>query len=132
MRYLGYVADEDLPGLYAGAEALFYPSHYEGFGLPPVEMMACGGAAVVSTADAVREVVGNHAPMLEPDDLTGWRDAMGHVITDREYLAKYRHGAVAHAARFNWEAAARQTHAVYQAVLGIASPAIAPSSRAAA
>ena len=43
VRYLGYVADEDLPGLYAGAEALFYPSHYEGFGLPPIEMMATGG-----------------------------------------------------------------------------------------
>ena len=75
VRYLGYVADEDLPGLYAGAEALFYPSHYEGFGLPPVEMMACGGAAVVSTADAVREIVGTHAPLLGANDLDGWREA---------------------------------------------------------
>ena len=75
VRYLGYVADEDLPGLYAGAEALFYPSHYEGFGLPPVEMMACGGVCVVSTADAVQEIVGTHAPALEPTDLEGWRDA---------------------------------------------------------
>jgi alpha-1,3-rhamnosyl/mannosyltransferase len=132
VRYLGYVADEDLPGLYAGAEALFYPSHYEGFGLPPVEMMACGGAAVVSTADAVREVVGTHAPLLEPDDLAGWRNAMRRAITDREFLAPYRRGALAHAARFNWDAAARQTHAVYQAVLGINAPATAPSARAAA
>ena len=88
-RYLGYVADEDLPGLYAGAEALFYPSHYEGFGLPPVEMMACGGVCVVSTADAVQEIVGTHAPALEPTDLEGWRDALRRAISDRDYLAQY-------------------------------------------
>ena len=118
-RYLGYVADEDLPGLYAGAEALFYPSHYEGFGLPPVEMMACGGAAVVSTADAVREVVGTRAPVLDPADTAGWREAMRRVISDREYLAPYRAGGVAHAARFGWENAAGMTLRVYREVLGI-------------
>ena len=76
MRYLGYVADEDLPGLYAGAEALFYPSHYEGFGLPPVEMMACGG--VCGGFDGRRGAGGRRdaAPALEPNDLEGWRDAM--------------------------------------------------------
>lgn len=119
-RYLGYVADEDLPGLYAGAEALFYPSHYEGFGLPPVEMMACGGAAVVSTADAVREVVGTHAPSLEPRDVAGWREAMRLSITDRDFLARYRVGGVAHAARFSWDHAAAMTLDVYRRVLGIA------------
>jgi glycosyltransferase involved in cell wall biosynthesis len=130
VRYLGYVADEDLPGLYAGAEALFYPSHYEGFGLPPIEMMACGGAAVVSTADAVREVVGTQAPLLEPDDLAGWRDAMRRVIVDREFLAKYRGRGVAHAARFSWDHAAEMTLDVYRRVLGIISRSV-PSSRAA-
>ena len=132
VRYLGYVPDEDLPGLYAGAEALFYPSHYEGFGLPPVEMMACGGAAVVSTADTVREIVGSHAPQLDANDLAGWRDAMRAVITDREFLAPYRRGAVAHAAKFNWENAARQTYAVYRAVLGITPAATLRNSARAA
>ena len=132
VRYLGYVADEDLPGLYAGAEALLYPSHYEGFGLPPVEMMACGGAAVVSTADAVREVVGTNAPLLEPNDLEGWRDAMRQTILDRDSLARYRRTAVAHASRFNWENAARQTFGVYRSVLGIVPNVDATSPRAAA
>jgi len=118
-RYLGYVADEDLPGVYAGAEALFYPSHYEGFGLPPVEMMACGGVCVVSTADAVREVVGEKTVMLEPSDLPAWRDAMRRVITDQTYLAPYRAGGVAHAARFSWDGAAGMTLDVYRRVLGI-------------
>jgi alpha-1,3-rhamnosyl/mannosyltransferase len=131
-RYLGYVADEDLPGLYAGAEALFYPSHYEGFGLPPVEMMACGGVAVVSTADAVREVVGSNAMLLEPHDMAGWRDAMRRTIIDREFLAAFRHSAIDHAARFNWHNAARQTFGVYQAVLGICSQHHVNSPRAAA
>ncbi|HSQ55611.1 MAG TPA: glycosyltransferase family 1 protein [Gemmata sp.] len=132
VRYLGYVADEDLPGLYAGAEALFYPSHYEGFGLPPVEMMACGGAAVVSTADSVREVVGTNALILEPGDLAGWRDAMRRTIADREFLSPYRRGALAQAAVFNWENAARQTFAIYQSVLGISPRSAATSTRAAA
>ncbi|MBA4189151.1 MAG: glycosyltransferase family 1 protein [Planctomycetaceae bacterium] len=131
VRYLGYVADEDLPGLYAGAEVLFYPSHYEGFGLPPVEMMACGGVAVVSTAAAVREVVGTAAPLLEPNDLPAWREAMRAAITDKEYLAAYRSLGIANANRFTWENAARQTHGVYESVLGIA-PAASRSTRAAA
>jgi alpha-1,3-rhamnosyl/mannosyltransferase len=122
VHYLGYVADEDLPGLYAGAEALFYPSHYEGFGLPPVEMMACGGAAVVSTADAVREVVGGNALLLDPGDVEGWRDAMRRTIADRGFLAEYRRRGIVQASRFTWENAARRTHDVYQSVLGI-SPA---------
>jgi glycosyltransferase involved in cell wall biosynthesis len=130
VRYLGYVADDDLPGLYAGAEGLFYPSHYEGFGLPPIEMMACGGAAVVSTADAVREVVGTQAPLLEPGDLAGWRDAMRRTITDREFLAQYRGRGVAHASRFSWDRAAEMTLDVYRRVLGISTQ-TSPSRRAA-
>ncbi|MFO0825290.1 MAG: glycosyltransferase family 1 protein [Gemmataceae bacterium] len=134
VRYLGYVADEDLPGLYAGAVALFYPSHYEGFGLPPVEMMACGGVAVVSTAAAVREVVGNAAPLIEPGDLPAWREAMRRTITEPDYLAEFRKATIANARRFTWENAAKQTHAVYQSVLGITASAASSdtSSRAAA
>ena len=122
-RHLGYVAEADLPALYAAADALLYPSYYEGFGLPPVEMMACGGAAIVSTADAVREVAGAHAHQLHPDDLEGWRDAMRRAATDREWLESLRNGGPAHAARFSWAAAARATFGVYQDVLGVAKPA---------
>jgi alpha-1,3-rhamnosyl/mannosyltransferase len=130
VRYLGYIADDDLPGLYAGAEALFYPSHYEGFGLPPIEMMATGGAAVVSTADAVREVVGKQAIQIEPGDLEGWREALRRTITDRDYLAAFRGRGVAHAAQFSWTEAARSTLAVYRRVLS-QKPESASSRRAA-
>ena len=120
VRHLGYVADADLPALYGAADALLYPSFYEGFGLPPVEMLACGGAAIVSTADAVREVVGSHGAQLDPHDLQGWRDAMRRAITDPDWLAGLRRGGVAHAARFTWANAARTTFDVYQRVLGVA------------
>src|SRR5205814_588681 len=58
VRHLGYTDDRYLPGLYAGARALVYPSFYEGFGLPPLEMLAAGGVVLSSTADALREVLG--------------------------------------------------------------------------
>jgi alpha-1,3-rhamnosyl/mannosyltransferase len=134
VRYLGYVADEDLPPLYTGATALLYPSFYEGFGLPPVEAMACGTAAIVSTADAVSEVVGNHALQIHPDDLAGWRNAMHRAITDRDSLERYRREGMGHAAQYGWDRAARVTLEVYHRVLGLPEPLIstAVSSRAAA
>ena len=134
-RHLGYVPDADLPGLYAGATALLYPTRYEGFGFPPVEMLACGGAVLASTADAVREVVDRHGELLDPDDFVGWRDAMRRVATDADYRGELRAGGIIHAARFTWHRAARETMSVYQAVTGsatIAADAIILSRSAAA
>jgi alpha-1,3-rhamnosyl/mannosyltransferase len=125
--HLGYVADEDLPVLYTGAAALLYPSFYEGFGLPPVEMLTCGGAVVASTAAAVREVLGAHALLLDPHDLDGWRDAMRRVIAEPVYAGD-RRGGIAHAQHFTWDAAARQTFAVYRKVLGMPGEAAIPSA----
>lgn len=131
VRHLGYVADAELPALYCGAAGLVYPSHYEGFGLPPVEMMACGGAVIASTADAVREVCGRHADFVAPLDVEGWRDAMHRLATDAEYREALRRGGVAYAAHFTWERAAHETIAVYRSVLGLARDRPA-STRAAA
>ena len=117
--HLGYVDDADLPALYGGAAALFYPSFYEGFGLPPVEMLACGGGVVASTAAAIQEVTGGHAPLLDPADLEGWRDAMRHVAVFPDALDSYRRGGIAHARRFTWGSAARKALGVYRQALGI-------------
>ena len=116
--HLGYVPDADLPALYTGAAALLYPSFYEGFGMPPVEAMACGTPAVTSTADAVREVVGRHALTLDPHDFAGWRHALWQVASDPAFLDDYRRGGPARAATFTWEACARVVHGVYRRVLG--------------
>jgi alpha-1,3-rhamnosyl/mannosyltransferase len=126
--HTGYVPDEDLPALYAGAEALLYPTFYEGFGMPPVEAMACGTPAITSTADAVREVVGSNALTIDANDLAGWRDALARVAREPDFLAEYRRRGVAHAATFTWENCARIVYGVYEKVLKINSG-DAPASR---
>jgi alpha-1,3-rhamnosyl/mannosyltransferase len=100
-------------------------------------LLACGGAVLASTAEAVREVCGPHAAFIEPEDMPGWRAAMLRLAADAEFRDEFRRGGVAHAARFTWERAAEETAAVYRHVLapstpGPASPANALSSRPAA
>jgi glycosyltransferase involved in cell wall biosynthesis len=116
--HLGYVADADLPALYSGAAALMYPSFYEGFGLPVAEMLACGGAVVASSADAVREVAGKHAPIVEPLDVDGWRRAMLRTAREPEWLEEFCRGGARHAQGFTWQRAAAETLRVYRRVLG--------------
>jgi alpha-1,3-rhamnosyl/mannosyltransferase len=118
VRHVGYVADGDLSALYNGARALVFPSHYEGFGLPPLEMLACGGAVIASTAGAVVETVGRKAHLVAPEDLAGWRSAMHRVITDDNWHAALRRGGLELARPFTWDRCAIQTYQVYQAVLG--------------
>ncbi len=118
VRLLGYVADADLPALYNGARALVFPTHYEGFGLPPLEMMACGGAVIASTAGAVVETVGRQAQLVDPNDQAGWREAMRRVIADNDWRAALRHGAESVACPYTWQRCARATYAVYGKVLG--------------
>jgi alpha-1,3-rhamnosyl/mannosyltransferase len=116
--HLGYTDDRHLPGLYAGARALAFPSHYEGFGLPPLEMLAAGGAVLASTAGAHREVLGPHAHYVDPRDEAGWSDALARAIREPDWLAEVRRGGRSRARRFTWENCAAGTAAVYRAVAG--------------
>ncbi len=125
--HLGYVPESDLAALYNGARALVFPSLYEGFGLPPVEMLACGGAVLASTAGAVVETVGHQAHCLEPMDLDGWRRAMQRVVLDDDWRCLLRRGAVEAAVPFTWEQCAADTLRVYRQLAG-AKPAIKPIS----
>jgi glycosyltransferase involved in cell wall biosynthesis len=112
--HLGYVADEYLPALCNGAIAMVYPSLYEGFGLPPVEMMACGGAVLASTAPAIREVCGRLARFIDPSDEPRWRDEMRRVITEPDWRVELRSGVVQHASRYTWRRCAAETWQVYE------------------
>lgn len=114
VRHLGYVADGDLPALYSSATALVYPSRYEGFGLPPIEMMACGGLVLASTAPAIREVCGQFAQLIHPDDEAGWHDAMRRTLTNPDWRAEWQRGVIQHARRFTWQQCAEQTWSCYQ------------------
>jgi alpha-1,3-rhamnosyl/mannosyltransferase len=119
VRHLGFVPDGDLPALYCGARALVFPSFYEGFGLPPLEMQACGGAVLASTADAVAEVLaGSPAQLIDPHDEDGWHAALHTVCTDDDFWRSLQRGATTAAARFSWQRCAAETLAVYRRVAG--------------
>jgi alpha-1,3-rhamnosyl/mannosyltransferase len=114
--HLGYVADADLAVLYNGARALLFPSLYEGFGLPPLEMLACGGAVLASTAASVAETVGRQAHLIPAADEDSWRTALGRIVTDDDWWRSLRQGAVEAARPFTWENCARATLGVYRQV----------------
>ncbi|MGE3803512.1 MAG: glycosyltransferase family 4 protein [Gemmataceae bacterium] len=118
VRHLGYLADEHVAALYNGARALVYPSHYEGFGLPPLEMMSCGGAVLASTAGSVAEIASTRAHLIDPHDADSWRAALLRITSDNDWWHSLRQGVVEHARSFSWDRCARETFAVYQAILG--------------
>jgi alpha-1,3-rhamnosyl/mannosyltransferase len=117
VRLIGYIRERHLAALYNGAQALVYPSYYEGFGLPPLEMMACGGAVLGSTAEALRETVGRQAHLIDPDDVAGWRDAMARVMTDPDWRLKLCQDAPEVAKPYTWQRCAAETLQAYQNML---------------
>ena len=117
VQFTGYVADEDLPSLYSGAEALAFPSLYEGFGLPPLEAMACGTPALVSDAPAMPEVAGDGAWVLPVMSPMAWADAIEAVCTDCELRRKWAERGIRRAAQFSWDRTARLTKEVYKQAL---------------
>jgi glycosyltransferase involved in cell wall biosynthesis len=116
--HLGYAPEQYLPALYSGARALLYPSLYEGFGLPPLEMMACGGAVIASAAGAHVETLGGHAHLLDPDDLDGWRAALLRVVEDRDWWHGLRRNVTAVARPYTWDRCAADTLRVYRSLCG--------------
>jgi alpha-1,3-rhamnosyl/mannosyltransferase len=114
--HLGYVPEEAMPALYNGARALVFPSFYEGFGLPPLEMLACGGAVLASTASALAEVVGGQAHLVDPHDLAGWTQAMQRVLSDDDWWQHLRKGGIEHSRPFTWHRCAADTLRVYRSV----------------
>ncbi len=117
VRHIGYVPEDLLPAVYNGARCLLFPSHYEGFGFPPLEMLACGGAVLASSADAVAEMMPAGSTLLPADDSLAWREAMRWALRDDDYLNLLKRGGPAHAGRFTWEECARQTQDVYRRAL---------------
>jgi glycosyltransferase involved in cell wall biosynthesis len=118
-RHLGYVPTEDLPALYAAATVVAYCSHYEGFGLPPLEAMACGAAVLASRVGALPETLGDAASLVPPRDDAAIEAALGALLADEGLRAERRAAGLARAARFSWQRAAEQTVQVYRD-LGVA------------
>lgn len=117
VSFIGFVAEEDKPALYGAAEVFVYPSHYEGFGLPPLEAMASGAPVIVSNAASLPEVVGEAGILLAPDDVEGWTNALSELLRNERQRDELRERGLAQAGRFSWERAARETLEVYRSVV---------------
>ncbi len=113
VRFLGRVPDEDLPALVAGSRVFVYPSLYEGFGLPPLEALACGVPVVVSRAASLPEVVGDAGLYCDPHDPHDIARQIAALLEDNDLTLRLRHAGVTRARQFSWERAARETLAVY-------------------
>jgi glycosyltransferase involved in cell wall biosynthesis len=108
VRILGFVDDADLPALLRNAVLFAFPSLYEGFGIPPLEAMACGTPVVCSNASSLPEVAGDAALMVDPLDVDGLAEAMARALEDDDLRGKMIAEGLTQAARFTWEGAARQ------------------------
>ena len=117
VRFVGYVADDDLPAWYAAATIFVFPSLYEGFGFPPLEAMACGTPVIVSGTSSLPEVVGGAGLALPPDDPEAWADAVASLLSAPQVRSTMAQKGLAQAARFSWSTTAHQTAEVYRQVL---------------
>ncbi len=116
VHFTGFVAEEDKPALYAAARVFLYPSRYEGFGLPPLEAMACGTPVIVSNTSSLPEVVGDAGILVDPDDARGWIEGLRDVLKNDLRWNDLRARGLAQAKKFSWERAARESLEVYRAV----------------
>jgi len=118
IRYLEFVPDCDLFSLYAGAELFVTTSFYEGFGLPPLEAMACGTPVVSSTGGSLPEMLtGAASVLIHGFDASYWAHTITALLNDRSRRDELARNAPAHAARFSWRDTARKTLDVYRKVL---------------
>lgn len=115
IRFLHDVADSDIPSLLTGALAFVFPSRYEGFGLPPLEAMACGAPVIAANTGALPEVVGNAGVLVEPEPMALAR-AIQKVLDDVALRQMLSERGLAQASRFSWVSAARSTITIYEHV----------------
>ena len=113
----GYIEDEHLPAVYGGALAFVFPSYGEGFGLGPLEAMACGTPVLSSDATSLPEVGGDAARYFSPHDVDEMVEATRTVLSDSALQVEMRAEGLAQAARFSWRRAAKETWALYERLI---------------
>jgi glycosyltransferase involved in cell wall biosynthesis len=117
VKLTGYVEDDLLRALYHGAQAVWFPTHYEGFGIPVLEAMACGTPVIASNTTAIPEVSGDAAILIRPDSVDQNVQAIEAVVNDARLRAEMRERGRRRAAPFTWAASAAQLHAVYSGLV---------------
>ncbi len=115
-HFLQRVATNDLVHLYNAARLLAHPALYEGFGLPPLEAMACGTPVIVSNVSSLPEVVGDAALLVDPTDVEAWTVALHRLLTDDALWEELRNKGLQRARLFSWERTAQETLEVYRRV----------------
>jgi glycosyltransferase involved in cell wall biosynthesis len=115
--YTGYVDDNDMPGVYSGAEILVFPSLYEGFGFPLIEAMACGTPVIAYDNSSVTEVVGDSGVLIKNNEERIFAGYLSDLLTDDSLYREYVGKGLRRAGFFSWDKAARETLGVYKKVL---------------
>ena len=118
-RITGYVLSKHLPALYSGAKVFIYPSLYEGFGLPPLEAMACGTPVITSNVSSLPEVVGDAGILIDPHDINRLKSEIEHLIEDSSQRNLLRNLGLERSKQFTWEACARKTLDAYSYALHV-------------
>lgn len=117
VRLLGYVPYEELPSIYNLADLFVYPSLYEGFGLPPLEAMACGTPVITTNISSMPEVVEDGGILVPPNDDNALFEAMVRILTDDRLRQDLRQRGFKRAAQLTWRHTAEKTIEVYNKVL---------------
>src|SRR6185436_16502663 len=131
VRFFGFVPQQTLAALYRQASVFAFPSLYEGFGLPPLEAMACGTPVVTSRISSLPEVTGDAALLVDPYSVDDIADGLERVLGDQAFADELRRKGRLRAASFSWERSVKALHEGYMQVLGVpvpARPAQEPSS----
>jgi glycosyltransferase involved in cell wall biosynthesis len=122
VRFFGFVPDSTLASLYRLANVFVFPSLYEGFGLPPLEAMACGTPVVTSRLSSLPEVVDEAAVLVDPYDVTDIASGIERLLTDEELRQTLIDRGHARANHFSWDRSVKAILSVYREVLGQALP----------
>lgn len=112
--FVGYVSENDLTKYYNAADLFVFPTLYEGFGLPPLEAMACGTPVITSNVTSLPEVVGDSAVTIDPYDVNAFAEAMYDLLTDEKLRENMINKGLKRAQLFNWEKSAKETLKVYE------------------
>jgi glycosyltransferase involved in cell wall biosynthesis len=114
VKFVGFVREEELAALYSGAELFVYPSWYEGFGLPPVEAMACGTPVVSSTGGSLPEVLGEAALYFDPTDVDALKYTLERLLQDDGLKRKLVDSGINRAEKYTWRNCAMGVIDVYR------------------
>lgn len=125
---IGRIDDADLPVLFSAATLFVYPSVYEGFGLPPLEAMACGTPCLVSNLTSIPEVAGPAAWQVDACDVQELAHALDELLGNDDLLRRMRETGLSHVKRFTWDATALRTHEILQRFTDESDPALAFSA----